>query len=95
MTEVFFFLPYSYSFQCENHADLWHVQCQDLARMQWESVPRGNYWEANRGMHACCQYSHKYNTVTLVFSVTESVLEMTTVGSAFKVDPKAWQLSPS
>lgn len=35
------------------------------------------------------------NTVPLVFSVAESVLEMTTVGSAFKVDPKTQQLSPS
>lgn len=35
------------------------------------------------------------NTVPLLFSVAESVPGTTTVGSAFKVDPKPHQLSPS
>lgn len=87
MTEILLILPYSYSFQCEKQADLWHVQYQDIARMEQESVSRGKYCEAKRCVCAHCQDLHKYNTVALVFSVTESVLEMSTVGSAFKVDP--------
>lgn len=57
----------------------------------------GKYCEVKAGVCAHSWYPHEYNYLLylLVYSVAQSVLEMTTVGSAFKVDPKPQQLSPS
>lgn len=91
----YFFLPNSYSFQCNNQAYSWHVCCQNPEYNQ-ESLPSGG--SIVRSKQVCMHTPGtpmSTITVPLVYSVAQSVLEMTTVGSAFKVVPKPQQLSPS